>query len=237
MKKLLCMLAALLLCCAPALAEEGCGQSRPLPEGFQIHIQHSEPCPVEWYADALMIGDSITESLDLYDCIPGLHIEALIGQSAQGAINNRTHVVNGQRMTMADMVLALAPAKLLIMLGSNGLDNSRPPYVLPSYHKLLDYLLSQRPDMEIYLLAVTPVRDYVSEQHPRLTNANVQEFNLGLQELAAQHAVHYVDINTPLLDEAGRQADRACVSGDGMHLTREGAERIAAALALQLGEY
>ncbi len=235
-KKLLSVLFVLLLASAPALASD-CGHERKAPEGFQINIRRETPVDDSWFEDAMIIGDSITDSIYTFDCFPPtLTVKAIIGQSAQGAINNRSYTYDGKRVTMAEMVVIEHPAKLLVMLGGNGLDKSRPPYVLPDYHKMIDYIVSNLPDTEIYLISVLPVHDKATQKSPKLNNDNIRIFNEGLMELCQTHALHYIDVFTDLLDERGKYASTHYICSDGMHVTLFGGQKVVELIRLQVGE-
>lgn len=233
MKRCVAALCALLcLLAAPGALAESCPFAREKAPGYAALRTDGEPVDGAWFADALMIGDSITESLWNYDVLPELAIYAVIGQSPQGAMNN-INDLDGKYQTMVDLVRDKQPAKLLVMLGSNGLDLGSVEKVLGDYHALLDALLEAVPGAQIYLLSVLPVREKVRERYRRLNEANIAAFNEGLLALASMHGVYYIDAHTPLLD--GAQIAQAYCAGDGMHLNQDGAQAVADAICAQAG--
>lgn len=232
--KTLILALILTLLAASALAE--CPEAREPGADYVWQIRREEPVAESWFADAWLMGDSITESLANVDAIPELNIEIKIGQSPQGAVHNRDYVVDGQYYSMAEYVISRQPAKLLVMLGSNGLDHSPRLQVQESYHELLDMLLAALPDTELYLVSVTPITPQATQRYPKLTMPAIKYFNQEMAWLAEEHGVHYVDVYTPLLNESKTQIDERYCTGDGIHLTRAGAMKVAEAIRLQVGE-
>lgn len=234
MKKILMripmLLLALALLTAPAMAEAPCDFARQVPADFVYEVHLDEPLGDEAFTDALIIGDSITLSLYDYDIIPTLAVEGRIGQSPIAAHKIRNMRYNGEDVSMLELAVAISPAKMLVMLGANGLDYSTREKVQNDYHALLDDLLAALPESDIYLLAVTPVRPGVqrSKDAPSLTLAKIELFNQWLRELAVSHGVRFIDIYTPLLGEDGNGLKREYSMPDGIHLCPPG--------ALQLGD-
>ena len=226
----------LLLCalCAPASAQEACPLARAVGADYVCQQQAAQPAPDEVFDGALMIGDSICESIYNYDVIAPLDVEAVVGQSAHSAYLTRNVRRDGRDFTMVELAGYLQPSRLLIMLGSNGLDFKEVGAVIEEYHVLLDMLLEAAPDTQIYVVSLTPTRTKVLERYPGLTTANVIACNQALYALAQAHGVHYIDVATTLFDEAGLELDMACAAGDGQHLTLEGAQRMAQAIRMQV---
>lgn len=235
LKKLTALMMALTMmtASAAALAEEPCPLAREKGPDYVVHYVQNTPIEEEWFLDAELIGDSITDSLADYDVMETLTIDALIGQSPQGAYNNRSMRVGDQFMTMLDVAIMRNPKKLMIMLGSNGLDLKRVEQVAADYHTLLDKVLVALPDTEVYLLSITPVRRRVADAYPNLTMDNIWRFNDILLAMAEEHGVHFMDITTPLAGEDRLILEEYC-TGDGAHLKPAGAQAVMDAIRLQV---
>lgn len=227
MKRLLSLLLLLCLLCTAAAAEP-CSHARTTDELYTCVVPECEPMEDNWFKDSLMIGDSITASLDSREVLPGLQIEYFIGLSPNAALKHNNMTWKGSSCTMVQLAINAQPRRLFVMLGSNGLDRMKSGTILDDYHDMLDALLDGLLDTEIYLIAVTPIRSPATkEKYPTFTHARIKAFNKGLLELAQEHGVYYIDCYTPLLTANQRDGDRANFTGDGIHLTKQGAEKVA----------
>ncbi len=227
--RLLLLTAILLLTVCCAAAESGAQQT-------SVCVRRQTPVDGDWFENACLMGDSIPESLANLDLIPELEIIVKMGQSPDGALNNHDFKLDGNYVTMAEYVAARAPGKLLIMLGSNGLDHSEPDEVESSYRDLLDLLEDRLPETEFYLVSVTPIAPAGTERYPRLTMPVIERFNAMLYGEAERRGLRYVDVFTPLLNEEGTAIDSELCAGDGIHLTRKGSQIVADEIRLQVGD-
>lgn len=233
MKRAFALLIALLCLAAAALAEDneylGCKHARTHEnEVFTCVVPACDPVDDDFFKDDLLIGDSITASLDSRDVLPGLHIEYVIGLSPNAALKYHNVSYKGKDYTMAGLAAELQPRRLFVMLGSNGLDKMKSGVILDDYHLLLDELLDTLPNTEIYLLSVTPIRSPATkEKYPTFTHKRIVAFNKGLLQMAEAHGVHYIDNYTPLMQANMADGLKENFTGDGIHLTKQGAEKVA----------
>lgn len=229
MKRLLCLLAALLCLCSSACADyDNCPHARETDAYFDSIVPECDPVDDSFFEGALLIGDSITASLDSRDVLPGLHIEYVIGLSPNAALNYHNVSYKGSEISMVELCRREQPNRLFVMLGSNGLDRMKSGVILDDYHKMLDALLDDLPDTEIYLMSPTPIRSPATkEKYPTFTHKRIVAFNKGLLEMAQNHGVYYIDCYTPLMTENMRDGLRENFTGDGIHLTKQGAEKVA----------
>ena len=236
MKRFLILLAALLMACASAQAVEDCAFCRTVDKDFQVQIKREKPVDHKWFKKSVMIGDSITRSLYNYEVLPNMHILSLIGQSPNGAMKNRQYRVKGEPTSMADKALSYKPKKLMIMLGSNGLDHGRLEQVAKDYHTLVDYFLERLPDADMYLLSVLPIGPAATKSSPSLTMNKIRQFNDELLAIATAHGLHYIDLFTPLLSDDGSRLRSQFSAGDGLHLTQKGAQEVADQIRMQVAD-
>ena len=235
-KRIVCLALLLALLCGDGLALEKCKLQKETDETFTVQIQRKKPAPDSWFKKTWIMGDSVSESLANYEVIPNLKVFHKTGQSPRGALRNHHYVVDGKYLTMAERMVLRKPQKLLLMLGSNGIDHEKLSSVKQEYHELVDYLIENLPGCEIYLLAVTPVAPVATKRYPKLSMANIRSINEEMMEIAKTHGLHYVDIFTPLLSEDGKRIQIGFNTGDGIHLTQKGAQAVADAIRMQVGE-
>lgn len=211
--------------------ETPCAHARSVPDDFVCELPEGKAADAYYFSDAILIGDSIAASLDLREVIPELKIHYVIGLSPNAALKYNNVEYEGEKITMEAMVARMQPRKLFVMLGSNGLDQMKSGVILDDYHALLDQLLDDLPDTEIYLISVTPIRSPATkEKYPTFTHARIRAFNNGLLEMAQEHGVHYIDCYTPLMMENMNDGLKANFTGDGIHLTEQGAGLVAQAI-------
>ncbi len=221
MKRLLPLLLCLML--LPAALADNCRAAREKAPDYAVQPAFDTPAGDEIFANALLIGDSIAGSVVDYNAFPALTVEACIGISPVHAHKARLVVRNGGYMSLYQIALEMKPGRLYLLLGSNALGAKPARQVLPEYHDLVDDLIRNLPDTQIYLLSVTPVGNEAGKGQRWMTNDNISEFNTGLLEMAESHGVYYIDAYTPLLDESGQEAHPDNVANnESIHLTREG---------------
>lgn len=235
-KRLLALLlSGLMLClCPPSLAEEAekCPYARQVSDLFVSQVPECDPVDDTFFENSLLIGDSIASALEIREVLPSLHIEYVIGLSPSKARTSKKVAYGDERVTMVELCERMQPENLFVMLGSNGLDQMKSGDIANDYHELLDDLLQVLPDTtEIYLLTVTPIRSPATKKnYPTFTHARIQDFNKRLMAMAEEHGVRVIDCYTPLMMENMSDGDKDNFTGDGIHLTQQGAEKVAQAI-------
>ena len=91
---------------------------------------------------------------------------------------------------------------------------------------LLNILIAQLPDTLVYLISIPPITPNVWERYPHLKPARITAYNQGLRELAAKHAVYYLDVYSVLVNQDG-YTDKRYAAYDGYHLKTEGYKALA----------
>ena len=229
MKKLVAILLAVLLCLPLGIwGEENSPVKSPLViAGYPApDVPWGESVDASYFEDAIFIGDSLAEGLSLSGLMPGLEFITKIGQSANGVVKNRVYKYDGKTVRMIDILKDKQPGKLYIWLGSNGVDKYTPEYVLPSYEAMLDLFISELPDTIIYCVALAPViQRRAQRQYPKMTNARIHAFNDLIAAAAKERNVYYLPVSIALMNEDGG-LDKDLSAGDGIHLSKEGYQKI-----------
>ena len=188
------------------------------------------PVSADWFDDAVFLGDSVTLKLSYY-C--DSHIEALgdaqfFCAGSLGYTNalwelDRENAVHpfyrGANYLSQDCAAVTGANKVFVMLGMNdialyGIDNT-----LTNAETLMNNILTQSPEVSIYLQSVTPIIN--GKERGDLTNANIRAFNKKLQEFCRQNGYRYLDIYGLLADEDGYLPLDYCGDQDaqGIHFT------------------
>ena len=218
------LLAALLLFTVPGvLAEDGeepFAVSFAGPAGYPApDVPESAAVNDSYFRGAVLVGDSMAESFDIYGVVPDLTVISEIGASARTAHDYSIFEVDGQSYRLRDLLAQMNPPIVYLWLGSNGVDAKPSAQVLEDYERLLNQLIPALPDTLIYCMALPPVHALALEQYPNYTNARVNAFNEGLRELCKSHGVYFLDITGLLRHESG-ELDVEYAAGDGIHLKR-----------------
>ena len=124
-------------------------------------------------------------------------------------------------------VFELAPRKVFINIGTNDLSdgNISLEEVMANYDRIITEIEDKLPGVVIYLMAYYPINYEAAteEMKPCLlirTNEKINQANQLVAELAAKHSQHFINVNAPLTDDAGRL--KAEYTIEGMHIKPEG---------------
>lgn len=118
-------------------------------------------------------------------------------------------------------VVALQPAAVVILAGTNDIAGNTGPVTLPMIQNNLAAMteLAQANGIRVVLCAVLPVFDYPWK--PGLEPApKIVALNAWLREYAARRGAVFVDVHTPMAD--ARQGLRAEYGSDGVHPNEAG---------------
>ena len=115
----------------------------------------------------------------------------------------------------------LNPDVLSLLIGVNDLiQQSTVENTLIKYETLAQKLseMSEANGTRVYLQSVLPMRE--GETVYSVTNQSIRELNAGIQALAEQYGMTYIDIHSLMADENGML--ESGYSFDGLHLSENG---------------
>ena len=179
-----------------------------------------------YFADAVFLGDSVTEGLDTY-ANPVKGVAAVYGYRSAGpsAILNRTSLHNFATETdeiALDKIAERAPKRLYILLGANALardGEAEENAFLAYYGQMLDELRQTLgEDCIIYVQSIPPVRPAAAEKKPGLASDVLRGVNEQLAQLAASKGCVYLDLWEALADGEGNLKEMIAAP-DGVHLS------------------
>lgn len=200
-----------------ALTFAACGNGQNLQNGTS-QPQVNKTAPLEKsnnttyktiFQHSVFLGDSITEGLSYHDILEEFHVVAGAGTTTELSLEG------GDVNKLAER----NPQHVFIMLGSDDIllppqvtDNPKQ-YSLKFYAKLIDSIKEKLPKASITVLPVTPVTPEAEKLEPRYKNIN--DYNLGLKELASKKQVGFVDLSSIFADSQNLH------SSDGVHFKPE----------------
>ncbi|SMO88979.1 GH92 family glycosyl hydrolase [Gracilimonas mengyeensis] len=190
-------------------AEELAEWNRAVKAYYYHKKEHFENLP-NTPDEILFLGDSITDNAEwaeLFGNNPDIKNRGIGGDDTDGVLERLGEVTESQ------------PDKVFIMIGTNDLAYGKSKeYVVDNYRKILDRIMSDSPDTEIYLQSVLPVDDQVHFTRP---NADIEYINGQLQSISKELGLIYIDLASQFRKDG--KMDPA-YSIDGLHLNGEGYE-------------
>ena len=182
----------------------------------------TDPVDMDYFSDALFIGDSRTQGLELYSGIKGATFYDHTGLSIFGVNNPGLVTVNGRACSIVEAV-EQGPqfGKVYIAFGMNELGYYNEENYLHTFGVFLDEVKAAQPDAVVYLQNLAPVDEAKCRAYGQascITNARVEAFNRLFAQLALEHQVVLVDVYGALTGDGGALPDDA--TSDGIHFKR-----------------
>ncbi len=171
--------------------------------------------------DAVFIGDSRTDTLNLYAgwnnaaffCKTGTNIWAILDDLAA------TDKKSGEAISIDEGLQQQKFGKVYIMLGVNELGTGTAETYYQQFKKVVERIRELQPDAVIFVESIIHVADFADDEGGYVNNKAINERNTWLKKLADNETVFYIDANEVLDDENG--ALRSDWTFDGIHLKAE----------------
>ena len=193
--------------------------SAPLPADdtrFSKPLPQSDMRETAYFSDAVFVGDSITTGIDLYSSLTNTKVVASTGINLETALTAKSvRNKNGDKVTIPQAVKELAPAKIYIMLGTNGIDWMSVDQMIDQYQKVFDTLKKDSPDAVFYIQSIPPVTREKEKKSSGLNIKKIAEFNERLLKLAEKNKAYFVDVHAAVKGEDGYLPSD--ISPDGVH--------------------
>jgi hypothetical protein len=189
-------------------------QARPKVD-FSSAPAPPKPVTEEWFSDAIFIGDSLTQGLQIFS---GLKTPQYLCYQSVSAANFSTYkCINNMSMTIPQALSGVSGSKVFLMLGVNDLGSDVSAFK-GRYEKVLDIIESSLPDASIYIQSLTPVSAAQSAKSGYINKTQIQKFNECLKEIAAERGHDYIDVYGALADGNG-DLPKEGIGWDGVHLS------------------
>ena len=181
---------------------------------------------MSYFETATFLGDSISQSFEVYTPeVPG-HKVASIGAGPQTVVNGvevKLHRGDSETVNMLETVVASQPDNLYVLMGANTLVNEgNEDQFLAYYGRMLDMLKERLdPRVNIYVQAITPVREDnpTVQGKPGLRNERLRAINSQLAALALEKGCYFLDLQEIFADADGNMRQEFAAS-DGIHLNK-----------------
>ncbi len=209
---------------APALSADGGTDDRISAEAAAV----SAPRPADWiltaapegyFDDALFIGDSRTQGLELYGDIDEATYFAAQGLMVNTALVKAVAEVDGQQMSIPEALGKRSFGKVYIMLGVNELGWKSQDRFIQYYSELVETIREKQPGAVIYAQSLLPFSREKSESDEVYNNTRIALYNECIQQAIEGRGVIWLDVGAALRDENGCMPENSTF--DGVHLKPE----------------
>lgn len=190
---------------------------------FSKPVPISNPVDAAYFDDAVFIGDSRTEGLFLNTGLSNATFLAHMGLMVDTAFTRSLFNVDGEKVSVIDALKAADFSKVYIMLGINETGWAYSSVFVQKYGELIDAIREINPEAILYIQAIMPVSQTVSDSHSYIKNAKISTYNQLLQGLAEEKRVYYLDTAGAVAGEDGALPEDA--APDGIHLVRSYCEK------------
>ena len=211
----------------PAVAPSPTPTPEPTPTpvpalDFTQPVPESEEVEMEYFEDALFIGDSRTDGLRLYSGIQGADFYCYKGLTIFEVDERKIVELNGNSYSVVE-ALEKGPqyAKIYISLGVNELGYYNDNAYHQAFSEFLDTVKALQPNAIIYLENLVPVNPQKCAEYKQpsyVNNDRVAAYNAIYPQLATEHQVALLDVASALSDENGILP--ADATADGVHFTK-----------------
>ena len=209
----------------------------PTPEPTATPEPTPEPTPdmsllpVEWFSDAVFLGDSVSKTLEGYnDYFGDLGEPTFLCEysfSVHSAINTYMTVwFRGEEWDALDVIRETGGKKLFIMLGINDIGVSLDR-TMADWEVLLGGIRARDHEITFFIQSLLPM--YAGTQVPELNNELIDEYNERLRALCERTGSVYVDL-APHFKNADNALREEFSSDYYVHLNNDGAKLWAALL-------
>ena len=170
----------------------------------------------EYFKDAVFIGDSSMDDVEMYDLFPTANFVTKVGISPLSA-NRREFRYKGSREyeNMYDVVAKYPHKKIYILLGANSLDNKNSELSFADYKKMMEVFLERFPDSIFYLITPTAMTQSVLNRL-KISPERFKNFRDMLVKFAKQRQCYIIDFYSLVLNDKGYLPGRYDC-GDGVH--------------------
>ncbi len=154
----------------------------------------------------LFLGDSLIEYFSWAERFTGydVHNLGIAGETVEGLASRLDRIFRDVK----------DPDIVFIMSGINNIAIGDPRF-LNTYRAMVQKIKKAYPQAMVVVHSLLPVFFQF------ISNEDIKSVNSGLQRLASDERVKYLDLHTLFLDESG-EPKRSCLLDDGVHVSGEG---------------
>ncbi len=188
-------------------------KTSPYGEVRYGYVEYTKAVDDAYFADAVFVGDSLTEGMRMYSGINAGEFYTKVGVS----LYNADTLCDMYGVNIFESINSINANKMYIMLGINQeLDSEHLDGYIKMYGDFIDAVREKNSEITIYIQSVMPV-SRKAEQRSGILAQNIQNANKALNRLAIDKCCYYLGVNEIATDEEGYMLDG--ISPDGIHLS------------------
>ena len=169
-----------------------------------------------YFDDVLFIGDSRTVGLSDYSYLDNATYYSDVGLSVYTIFDKKIAKIGSKLVTLEEALKKKQFKKIYIMLGVNELGTGTAKTFVVKYQEMLDKIQKLQPDAYIVIQAIMNLGKEKSDADKIFNNKNITERNEGLETLADNKKIFYINVNDVLTDEDGYLPED--ITFDSIHL-------------------
>lgn len=172
-----------------------------------------------YFSDALFIGNSRTVGLSLFGSMPSdTTFYATVGMNIYDLLDSTAQIPpeEGPEQSFESLISSRQFGKIYIMLGINDLATGTSESFAEYYKGVIDHIHAAQPNAIIYIQSIINISAERDAQGDAISNANINEKNALLSQLANNDYIYYLNVNEVLTDSNGYL--NADYTSDGIHL-------------------
>ena len=172
--------------------------------------------PTGTFDHTVLIGDSRTEGLEIYDGLGNAAYYAAKGLTVSTVFTKPVIEVDGKKVTVMQALSQKQFDRVYIMLGVNELGWSSSQTFIQEYGKMIDTVRKDQPKAKIYVQSILPVTAKKAGMDKTYSLKNIVSHNKMIQNMTEEKGVYYLSVDASVSDSKGYLPDDASV--DGVHL-------------------
>ena len=170
----------------------------------------------DYFTDAIFIGDSMMECVQMYNLFPSAQIVCKSGFSSSNAEWRIFHIYEwDEPRNFYEMIEYYESNKIYIWLGANSLDNKTSGESLQDYRVMIEEMVRRFPKAYIYIIPPPSVTKKAMASM-NLGPLRYSNFRDGLIEIAQDYGLYFLDFYALVVDAEGYMID-IYDGGDGGH--------------------
>ncbi len=199
-------------------------QAEVVPFDFSASAPETAAVEMDYFSDALFIGDSRTDGLRLYSGIQGADFYCYKGLTIFEMDSRKVVTLEdgGSYTVLEALEKGKQYGKIYISLGINELGYFNDDAFHNTFRDFLSQVKALQPDAIIYLenlVPVNPDKCAANKQPYYVNNDRVAAYNAIYPQLAQEEQVVLLDVASALSDENGILP--ADATADGVHFTKD----------------
>lgn len=200
-------------------------KNEDLPEVLKndIGVASSEAVKMNYFDDAVFLGDSRTETFILYTGLSNAKSYAFKGFSVTKVLEEPAVNINGKKVKILDALKQTDFSKVYMMFGYNETGWVYPEVFIEKYEKIIAEVKNINPDAKIYVQSIIPVSEKASENNGDENNERINMYNKLIKDMVKRNDVYYINIAEAVVNEEGILPEEA--AADGVHLKKEWAQK------------